>query len=159
MNDLRSPLELADPEPRAIASSARSSSWASGLRADTLQQARGNPMSVITDYEDFKRKYQPPGDTETTEKQCEAQGLRFIPMVVESHAGGWGKEALRIIDGIAKASAVVWPDEVEHASLRIAQRLSISLHRANSRAIMKRLSARDCETSRTCLRKRIRQKK
>ena len=50
------------------------------------------------------------------------------------------KDCLRIFDGIAKTSTAVWPDDLEHASLRIAQRLSVSLHRASSHAIMKRIS-------------------
>ena len=34
----------------------------------------------------------------------------------------------------------MWPDDEEAASFRIAQRLSISLQRANTRAIVKRLA-------------------
>ena len=41
---------------------------------------------------------------------------------------------------IAKSIEVTWPGEPEAASLRIAQRLSISLQRENARAILRRLA-------------------
>ena len=109
------------------------------MRSDKMQQSRENPLSVITDYEHFKRHFTPAGDTSTTERQCLSNGFKFIPMVIESHSGGWGKEALQVIGDIAKSVSAVSPDDIEAASLRIAQRLSISLQRENARAILQRL--------------------
>eukprot|EP00973_Karenia_brevis_P003379 465774-Karenia_brevis.AAC.1 len=63
------------------------------MRAHRLRDAGINPEAVISDYEQFKRDFQPPGDSETTERQCQSQGFVFLPMVVESHSGGWGKAA------------------------------------------------------------------
>ena len=68
------------------------------------------------------------------------QGLCFIPMVIESHSGGWGKEARQVLDAIAKhISASGNAQEEEAASLRIAQRLSITLLRENARTILRGL--------------------
>ena len=61
-------------------------------------------------------------------------------MVLEAHAGGWGKEARQVLDGLAKAIAATQPNSAESASLRIAQRLSITLQRENARAVLKRLA-------------------
>ena len=60
-------------------------------------------------------------------------------MVMESHSGGWSKTARQILDGIAKHVKAAWNMEEEVASLRIAQRLSVTLQRENARAILRRL--------------------
>ena len=60
-------------------------------------------------------------------------------MVVESHSGGWSKNARRVLDHIAKHIASAWNMEEEVASLRIAQRLSVTLQRENARAVLRRL--------------------
>ena len=46
-----------------------------------------------------------------------------------------------MLDAVAKSVEAVLPHEGEAASLRIAQRLSISLQRENARAIIRRLAA------------------
>ena len=112
----------------------------SALRADRMHQASRNPVCVISEYEDFKREFRAQGDTESTERQCANQGFRFVPMVLEAHSGGWGKAPLQIFDAIAKALSATSPDSSEASSLRIAQRLSISLQRENARAIWKRVT-------------------
>ena len=111
----------------------------SGLRADRLQLSRDSPELVLTGYEDFKREHKPPGETETTETLCRNEGLNFVPMVVEAHGGGWSTAARAVLDGIAKCVAAAQYDNHEIASLAIAQRLSVTLHRENARAIVRRL--------------------
>jgi hypothetical protein len=110
----------------------------SGLRTDRLELASNNAELVLSKYEDFKREYKPPGETEGTEALCASQGLRFVPMIVEAHSGGWSKAARKVLDEIAKRAATVWNDKPEIASLAIAQRLSVTLHRENARAVMRR---------------------
>ena len=61
-------------------------------------------------------------------------------MVVEAHSGGLGKEMRQIMDAVAKSISATQPKSNESASLRVAQRVSITLHRENARAIVKRLS-------------------
>ena len=111
----------------------------SGLRADTLHSAAQNPEDVLNAYEDFKKGFQAPGESATTADLCKGAGLSFLPMIIESHSGGWGKTARRCLDVIAKHASACWHEDAEVETLRIAQRLSCSLHRENARAIMRRL--------------------
>ena len=62
-----------------------------------------DPEAAIASYEQFKRDYKPPGDSETTETQCRNQNFNFVPIVVEANCGGWGKEALRVSASIEKS--------------------------------------------------------
>ena len=112
----------------------------SGLRADLLRGVVEDPYGVLASYETLKRNFQPPGDSESTDVQCTRQGFRFAPMVVEAHAGGWSKEARRVLDAIAKHVHAACNSDAEIASLRIAQRVSVTLHRENARAVLRRLS-------------------
>ena len=60
-------------------------------------------------------------------------------MVLETHSGGWGKTARQALDFVAKGVAATTTDSAELSSLRIAQRLSTTLHRENARAGLRRL--------------------
>lgn len=110
----------------------------SGLRFDRLQLSRETPELVLAKYEDAKRQYKAPGEAETTDALCTNQGLRFVPMVIEAHSGGWSKTAREVLDGVAKSVATHWREDNEIASLAIAQRLSVTLHRENARAVVGR---------------------
>ena len=111
----------------------------SGLRSDRLQEAAGNPEGVLAAYDTYKRDFTPPGETVGTEALCAAQGLTFIPMVIETHSGGWSKAARQVLDGIAKNVAATTNEQTEVATLATAQRLATTLHRENARAVMRRL--------------------
>ena len=110
----------------------------SGLRADRLALSRDTPELVLSKYEDHKREYKAPGEPETTDTLCANQGLRFVPMVLEAHGGGWSKTARGVLDSIAKSVASTWNENNEIATLAIAQRLSVTLHRENARAVVRR---------------------
>ena len=127
--------------PRALGGTPAALDFActSGLRADTLRDSATSPDCVLSSYEDFKKSFKAPGDEVATGELCAGAGLTFIPMVIESHSGGWGKMARKTLDTIAKHAGACWRGEVEVESLRIAQRLSCSLHRENARAILRRL--------------------
>ena len=88
-------------------------------------------------------------EAETTEALCCRQGIRFIPMVIESHGGGWSKSARQVLDCVAKHVSASWNEDGEVASLSIAQRLSVTLHRENARAMLKRLQASAIEEPHT----------
>ena len=105
----------------------------SGLRTDLLAASAASPSAATERYEEFKRQ-----DLDT-ERQCAAQGLTFIPMVVEAHGGGWGREARRAFAILAKRVADATGEEAAIVADRHAQRLSVSLHRENARAVLRRL--------------------
>ena len=68
-------------------------------------------------------------------------------MVCESHSGAWAPNARRILDKVAKGIAANNGERCEVASLRLAQRISVTLHRANARAILKRVALMDTDAA------------
>ena len=70
-------------------------------------------------------------------------------MVVEAHSGAWSPTARRVLDYLAKGIAAANGEAVEVASLRLAQRISIALHRANARAILKRAASIEVDEAAT----------
>jgi hypothetical protein len=107
----------------------------SGMRSDLLHIVADTPHVVFDRYEDFKRSYQ------NTDQQCADQGFVFTPMVFEAHAGAWSPTARKVLDDVSKYLAAATGSSVESVSLRLAQRTSIALHKANARAILKRAAA------------------
>ena len=105
----------------------------SAMRSDFLRRAVDIPESVFTDYDRRKREHIDTG------QQFEAAGMKFIPMVVESHAGAWSPAARGVLDWIAAQAAASQHESHQLCSLRIAQRTSCTLHRENARAILRRL--------------------
>jgi hypothetical protein len=106
----------------------------SGLRLDALAGSVVDPDAALTRYEDFKCGYK------DTESLCRGQGLTFIPMVMEAVGGGWGKAARRVWSELAKTSALATGElQTESASaVLLRQRLSMTLHRENARACLRR---------------------
>ena len=111
----------------------------SGLRADSMMAATTDPASILSAYEDFKSSFKPPGEDTATGEACKQAGFAFLPMIIESHGGGWAPSARRTLDAIAKHTGACWRQGTEPESLRIAQRLSCALHRETARAILRRL--------------------
>ena len=85
--------------PRAIGGKRCALDFActSGLRADVARKAIENP-------------------DETTEALCQRQGLKFIPMVIEAHGGGWSRTARQALDKIARHVQATRNTEAEAAS-------------------------------------------
>jgi hypothetical protein len=110
----------------------------SGMRPDREIAVRANPEGAIKAYEEEKRNFKPNGAELPTGEACRLAGFTFYPMVMEAHGGGWGAEARAVIGSIAKCVAAARSCEPASASLEIAQRISIALHRENARAILKR---------------------
>lgn len=134
----RRPADVFLPRGPGGSASALDFACTSGMRADLLHTSAIDPAAVVSAYEAFKRGFTPPGDVLSTETLCHQQGLRFLPMVIEAHGGGWGKTARQTLDAVAKCVSASSTDDTEAASLRIAQRLSTTLHRENARAILRR---------------------
>ena len=84
------------------------------------------------------RDFKPPGADLPTGEACAQAGFDFVPMIMESHGGGWGAGARKVIGDIARCVAAARKIDPAAASLDIAQRISVALHRENARAILKR---------------------
>ena len=73
-----------------------------------------------------------------TEVKCRKAGMTFLPIIFETHGGGWGGGTVQLLRNIAQAQRArgVWaPEGVDN---RIAQRVSVSLQREVARAILNR---------------------
>ena len=107
----------------------------SGMRADFMDRSAADGGCVFAAYEHHKRSYK------DTEKECSQVGIKFIPMIIESHGGGWSPLARAILDRLARRQSAAWSEHQEPASLRIAQRIACTLQRENARAVLRRLTA------------------
>ena len=106
----------------------------SGMRAGQGAATSRNPEAPLCDYAAHKRAYK------ETDSKCRAEGLAFTPVIFEAHGGGWGVEARRVLARIAAAQTSRGAWCAQGHSLRIAQRVSSSLHRDNARAVLLRLA-------------------
>ena len=104
----------------------------SGLRRGMVNQSAQSGASATQAYEDFKRNYL------GTESACEAEGVRFIPVVVEAHGGGWGHQAHKLWNELAKRKSAITGELESTVACQLLQSLSVILHRENARAILRR---------------------
>ena len=131
----RRPADIFIPRWRAGPPAAWDFAVTSGLRMDSLTDSIRDPDAATTKYEDFKCSYK------DTASQCQDQGMSFVPMVVEAVGGGWGKVARGVWSELAKTSALAIGElETERTSaIMLRQRLSMTLHRENARACLRRI--------------------
>ena len=106
----------------------------SGMQAGLLRNVMEEPGYVFMRYEDFKQQHL------RTAEQCQTAGFQFTPLVFEAHAGGFSGKARHLIEWLARAAAAAHHAETAAESLRIAQRISITLQRETARAVLRRLS-------------------
>ena len=104
----------------------------SGLQSELFLPVAETPGFVFQRYENLKRSFK------DTAQSCETRGFEFVPMVVEAHGGSWSPLARAALDWIAKQQALCHNDDPAAVSLKIAQRISCTLHRENARAILRR---------------------
>ena len=106
----------------------------SGMQLGVMADTVSDPDSVLTRCVDFKTSYR------DTHAQCQAQGITFIPMVVEAVGSAWGQVARGVWSELAKTSALATGELQTDASCAIwlLQRLSMTLHRENARSCLKR---------------------
>ena len=104
----------------------------SAMRADVIPEAASSPELVFERYNRLKREFK------GTAEACDTAGFTFVPMVIEAHSGGWSPLARTTLDWIARQASACTGEEHGPAALRIAQRISATLHRENARAIHKR---------------------
>jgi hypothetical protein len=113
----------------------------SGLRVGTVRETLNAPDAVYSQYEAFKRSH------DDTGAACAAQGFTFTPLVFEASGGSWSSLARRTLDWVARHGAAARLEDPDKASLRMAQRISVSLHRENARAVLKRAAWREPPTT------------
>ena len=65
--------------------------------------------------------------------------------MIEATSGAWAPNAPLLLDHLARGIAATNCEDVEVASLRLAQRISIALRRTNVRAILKRAASLEVE--------------
>jgi hypothetical protein len=120
--------------PRGVHGDAEALDFAatSGMQAGLVRAAH-EPGHVFMRYEELKRNHL------QTDEQCRAAGVRFTPMILESHGGGWSGKVRGFVDWLARASAAAHHADAAEESLRIAQRISVTLQRENARAVLRRL--------------------
>ena len=129
---LRRPADVWLPRAQGDGPEALDFAVTSAMRTSLLREATATPELLFQRYEQYKKDYQNTADL------CHAAGLRFVPMVVEAHSGGWSPLARATLDWIAKKRAALTHEQPDVIAFRIAQRLSATLRRENSRAILKR---------------------
>ena len=104
----------------------------SGLRDTVVERSAQNGTAASLVYEDFKREYL------DTARACEDEGIKFIPMIIEADGGGWGPQAQKTWNELAKCKAAVTGELVSTVACQLLQSLSLILHRENARAIIRR---------------------
>ena len=107
----------------------------SGLRDDCLHNAASDADAHLLQYEAFKCSYL------DTEAQCQDEGVSFIPMVVDACGGGWGPEARKVWTQLAKATALTSGELESTSAVQALQRMSLTLHRENARAVLRRFQS------------------
>ena len=90
--------------------------------------------SLFTKYEDSKCSYK------DIKNMCLAQGITFIPMIIEAVGGGWCQTARGVWSELAKSTALATGEleTTNTCAVMLLQRLSMTLHRENARACLKR---------------------
>ena len=106
----------------------------SGLHDDLLAAAANDPSSVTAAYDEHKRQYL------NTQVECRNEGFDFWPFIVEAYGGGLSIGARRVVAHIAKAWAAREGEEIGAQASELLRRISISVHRENARAVLRRLS-------------------
>ena len=104
----------------------------SGLRSDIVARSTEDVSIATKIYEDSKRSHL------NTEAMCREEGVIFIPVIGEADGGGWGPEAHKVWNELAKHKAIASGEQVSTVVGKLLQSLSLILHRENARSILRR---------------------
>ena len=64
--------------------------------------------------------------------------MSFIPIIAEAHGGGWGQEAHKVWNTLAKQKSAITGERESDVACMLLQSLGLILHRENARAILRR---------------------
>ncbi len=131
-NGNRRPADVYLPRWQQGAPAALDLAVTSGLRPGMVDNSAHNGASATLAYEDFKREYMDTGQA------CEAEGIKFIPVIVEAHGGGWGPLAHKVRNELAKRKSTITGELKSTVACQPLQSPSIILRRENARAILRR---------------------
>ena len=131
---MRRPADVYVPRWRAGPPAAWDFAVTSGLRLELVHDSARDPEACLKSYEDFKCGHM------DTKAQCQSQGISFLPMVMEAAGGGWGRTARGVFSELAKSSALAFGElqTTKASATQLLQRLSMTLHRENARACLRR---------------------
>ena len=132
LNGHRRPADVWLPRGPSSKGEALDFAVSSGLQSELFRPVVDAPGLVFHRYDSMKRGFKGTADL------CEAAGFKFVPLVVEAHGGGWSSSTRATVDFIANTQAACHHDDVATVSLKIAQRISCTLHRENARAVLRR---------------------
>ena len=104
----------------------------SGLRIDHVPVSQQDGSLPCSRYADRKRAFL------DTAAHCQEEGIDFVPMIVEASSGSWGAEAREVFREMSKMAARLTGDPYSVKLEQCLQTLSVCLHRANARAILRR---------------------
>eukprot|EP00662_Eupelagonemidae_sp_cell21_P058166 gene58166-biopygen117091 len=108
----------------------------SGLRVGFLDECAADGSAATTTYARYKRGYL------DTASHCLEEGIDFIPMIMEAHGGSWGEDARNLFHELSKSAARLTGDSPPEKLEQYLQSISVTLHRANARAVLRRAPAR-----------------
>ena len=83
-------------------------------------------------YEDHKREHL------QTQELCQQEGITFIPLIAEADGGGWGPQAHKVFNELAKITSSTTGEPESLVAGHLLQSLGLILHRENARAILRR---------------------
>ena len=100
-------------------------------RRATLLQAAEKPLAAASDYVVKKREHL------DSQALCEAQGIAFLPMVVES-TGAWAPESAKVVYQLASAVATATGKDVKEVHRELLEGAAGSVRKARAKAVLKR---------------------
>ena len=75
-----------------------------------------------------------------TEAQCREAGVEFVPVVAES-TGAWEPTAAKVLRQLARSVGLARGKPVATTLPELLQRLSVTIRRAQARALLRRVGA------------------
>ena len=96
-----------------------------------MLQAAEKPLAAASDYVTKKREHL------DTEAACEAQGITFLPMVMES-TGAWATESSKVVYQLAAAVATSTGKDVKVVHKEMLEGAAVCVRRAKAKAVLKR---------------------
>ena len=103
-------------------------------RQGVLETAATTALAAATAYSATKRTHL------GTDALCRASGVQFQPLVCES-TGAWAPEAFTVLHQLAQATATHSGKDFASVLAELLQRLSVTVRRAQARALLRRLAA------------------